>query len=123
MKSFRKTVFASILFLAYGWVLLVGNSAFGETEKVQTNSPSDGQNYTSLSTDFFYPASQSQSSVTISFGSQPGSIGDTQKLNHTLLLATNELQVSLFRQNVSDSANRLIEHRKADKLFPHHYFW
>jgi len=123
LKSLKKSVFTAILFLAYGWVLLGSNVVFANTDRPISDFPVEGENYSVLSADYFFAARQSQSSISINFGNQFKATDGIDKLNHTTLLATNDLIISEFRQQDADAVNRLIEYRKADKLYPHHYFW
>lgn len=121
-KSFR---IASVIFLAAAWFIVSGTASISHGGSDFRDDPASTQAYgiQDLSAKIFFNTSQAESLLD-SFNNLPvPSLKDPFNEPGSVNIAIEQIFEVGFAQYIRHSINFLVHHRKADIIFPFHYFW
>ncbi|WP_339709435.1 hypothetical protein [uncultured Kriegella sp.] len=123
MKTLVRNFIGFALTAIYCFALGMVISSYGSTES-PTDSHQHGEtNIAAVSTALFYHTPESESGVTTADNHTPSNVKNPFDSVWALVNTTNVLFESKYAQYLKSSKNFLIHYRKADLIFPFHYFW
>ncbi len=114
--------FFNVIFLSAVYCYALGSLSFSHVKPISDNTEK-GAHFTSVSTDLFSGIVHSERNFSPSRNYSDPSFKTHLGGPWTLEKNQKAAFISQYSQYVSFSKNLRIRHRKADIIFPFHYFW
>ena len=123
MKTKVRNVLGFVLTAIYCFAMGMVVNSYSTTDFHKVSNKKSETNIAAVSTALFYHTPESESGVATADSHAPSNLKNPYTGIWALVNTTNALFVSKYAQYIKSSANFLIHYRKADLIFPFHYFW